>query len=71
MVAALVEDIINPLIGLLLGNAAGLTAAVLEIGSAKIKWGHLVSVIIDFAAVALVVYFGFKKLGIDRLDKKA
>lgn len=42
-----------------------------EIGSAKIKWGHLFSVVIDFAAVAVVVYFGFRKLGLDRLDKKA
>ncbi|MDP2859902.1 MAG: MscL family protein [Bacillota bacterium] len=71
VVAALVEDIINPLIGLLLGNAAGLTSAVFEIGPAKIKWGHLFSVVIDFAAVAVVVYFGFRKLGLDRLDKKA
>jgi large-conductance mechanosensitive channel len=44
---------------------------VFEIGSAKIKWGHLFSVVIDFAAVAVVVYFGFRKLGLDRLDKKA
>jgi len=71
VVAALVEDIINPLVGLLLGNAAGLASAVLEIGTAKVKWGHLVSTVIDFAVVAAVVYFGFRKLGLDRLDKKA
>ncbi len=71
VVTALVEDIINPIIGLLMGNAAGLTSAVLEIGTAKVKWGHLISTVIDFAIVAAVVYFGFKKLGLDKLDKKA
>ena len=32
--------------------------------------GDLVSVIIDFAVIALVVYFGVKALGLDKLDKK-
>jgi large-conductance mechanosensitive channel len=40
------------------------------IGSATLKWGAFVSTIIDFVIVAAVVYFGFKALGLDKLDKK-
>jgi len=33
-------------------------------------YGDLISVIIDFAVIALVVYYGVKLLHLDKLDKK-
>jgi large conductance mechanosensitive channel len=70
VVSALVTDIINPIIGLALGAAGGLKTASFGIGSAQILYGDLISVLIDFIVVALVVYFGVKAIGLDKLDKK-
>lgn len=53
-----------------MGKVGDLSQAYLEIGSAKLMWGNFVSVLIDFLVVAFVVYFVFKKLGIEKLDKK-
>jgi len=70
VVSALVTDIINPVIGILLGAASGLKEASISLGSAKILYGDLISVIIDFIIIALVVYYGVKAIGLDKLDKK-
>lgn len=70
VVAALVADIINPLLGLILGRTGGLKTASLSLGSAQIMWGDLLSVLIDFLVIALVVYFGVKLLKLDKSDKK-
>lgn len=70
VVKSLVEDIVNPLLGLLLGKAEGLMEATLMIGTAEIKYGSLISTLINFLVVAAVVYFGVKSLGLDKLDKK-
>ena len=69
VVAALVADIINPILGVALGAADGLKTASFAVGSAYILYGDLVSVVIDFVVIALVVYFGVKMLGLDKLDK--
>ncbi len=70
VVTALVEDIINPLLGVVLGAAGGLQTAAIEFGSVKILVGDFISVLIDFTVIALVVYFGVKGLGLDKLDKE-
>jgi len=70
VVTALVTDVINPLLGLLIGKAGGLQTASFRIGSATILYGNLLSVLIDFIVIALVVYFGVKLLGLNKLDKK-
>ncbi|MFA6077553.1 MAG: MscL family protein [Candidatus Paceibacterota bacterium] len=70
VVAGLVTDIINPILSVALGAAGGLKAASLEIGSVSILWGDFVSVLIDFIVIALVVYFGVKLIGLDKIDKK-
>lgn len=69
VVTALVTDIINPLLGIVLGAAGGLKTASFGIGSARILYGDLLSVLIDFMVVALVVYYGVKIIGLNRLDK--
>lgn len=70
LVMALVDDIVNPLIGLLLGKAGNLEVYAIHIGSATIKWGDFLNQLINFIAIAFVVYWGFKFLRLDRLDKK-
>ncbi len=69
MVTALVTDLLNPLIGLVLGGL-NLKSAYIKIGATKLMWGDFASVTIDFLVVAFVVYFGVKLLRLDRLDKK-
>lgn len=71
VVSALVTDIINPIIGIVLGAADGLKAASIKLGSAKILYGDLISVVIDFLVIALVVYLGVKLIGLEKLDKKS
>ena len=70
LVASFVEDIINPVIGLALGAVGALDSAVFKIGPVEILWGSFASTLIDFVIIALVVYYGFKVLGLAKLDKK-
>lgn len=69
LVNSLVNDIINPLLGLLLGPAEVFTSLTLSIGSASVKVGSFISAMIDFGIVAATVYFVFKGLGLENLDK--
>ena len=69
VVTAIVADLVNPVVGLALGEAEGLKSASLSIGPAQILYGDLVSVAIDFVIIALVVYFGVRMLKLDKLDK--
>ncbi len=66
VVTALVQDIIQPIIGFLFGSTQGLKA--LHLG--PVLYGDFLANFIDFIIVALVVYFVFKQLKLDRLDKK-
>ena len=70
VVASLVDDIIDPILGIILGSADGLAELSLNIGTTQILWGSFLSVIVDFIVIALVVYYGVKGLGLDKLDKK-
>lgn len=66
VVTSLVNDIIQPAIGLLFGKADGLVSLQYK----SLMYGKFISNIIDFAIIAAVVYFGFKGLKLDRLDVK-
>lgn len=70
VVASLVDNIINPLLGIVLGAAGDLQNSYAMIGSAKIMWGSFIGTCINFLVVALVVYYGVKAIGLDKLDKK-
>ncbi|MEI6057614.1 MAG: MscL family protein [bacterium] len=70
LVASIVTDLINPLIGLAIGNLGNLNALVLHIGRTNITYGRFISVALNFAIVAAVVYFGVTWLKLDKLDKK-
>lgn len=66
VVTSLVADIIQPIIGLIFGSPSGLVSW--NIG--PIRVGSFLAVAIDFAIIAWVVYFIFKKLNLESLDKK-
>ena len=65
VVASLVEDIINPIIGAVFGSTAGLSSMMLG----PVALGSFVTVLIDFLIIAAVVYFIFKRLKLDSVDK--
>ena len=67
IIASLVNDILMPLIGLLLGgvNFAGLA---ITVGDAIVTWGNFVQTIVDFLIVALVIYMIVKAA--NRFTKK-
>jgi large conductance mechanosensitive channel len=67
---SLVGDIINPLVGLVLGSAEGLKQMSFMVGDAEIMLGNFISSLLDFVIIAFVVYYIFKKLGLDKMDKK-
>lgn len=69
IVSSFVENVINPLVGLLLGHV-DLADKVLTFGQVTLKYGAFITSLIDFIIIAAVVYFGFKMIGIERLDKK-
>jgi len=63
VVASLVGDIINPIIGWIFGSTAGLSGLMFG----PVSLGAFISVLIDFIIVAAVVYFIFKKLGLEEM----
>ena len=67
-VSSLVENVINPIVGLALGKV-DLAEKAVSVGNATLKWGAFVSTIIDFIIVAAVIYFIVKGLKLDKLDK--
>jgi large conductance mechanosensitive channel len=66
VVKALVDDIINPLVGMLFGSVK--TLAMWKLG--PVALGDFLSVLLNFLILAAVVYFVFKGLRLDRLDIK-
>lgn len=68
-VTSLVNNVINPIIGLALGKV-NLSDKMVIIGASTVKYGAFVSSIIDFIIIAAVIFFIFKGLRLDRLDKK-
>lgn len=70
VVGSLVADIINPLIGLIFGGKQDLSAYKIMIGEASINVGNFVSIIINFVIVSFVVYYVFRRLNLEALDKK-
>ena len=55
IVKSLVDDIIMPLIGIVLGGV-DFTALVIQVGSATITYGNFIQAIINFVLIALVVF---------------
>jgi large conductance mechanosensitive channel len=64
-----IDNIINPVLGIVLGRAKDLADSFIPFFGAKIMWGKFVNDLINFLILAAVVYFGIKKIGLDKLDK--
>lgn len=73
---SLVNNIIMPPVGLLLGSADGLNGLVLKVGRtheghmAVVHYGTFMNDVINFLVVALTIYIVVHGLKLDRLDKK-
>lgn len=74
LVDQLLRSFIDPLLGLFVGGSQGLSGKVLyvQVGSrsASFGWGAFAYALIDFMIIAMVIYFTFKWLRLDKLDKK-
>lgn len=68
IIASLVNDVLFPLIGLVLGGI-NLAEKALTVGSAVIKWGAFVQSIIDFTIIAFVIFMIIRTM--NRLQKPA
>jgi large conductance mechanosensitive channel len=67
IIASLVNDIIMPVIGLLIGGI-DFSGLAFTLGSAKVTYGIFINNFIDFLIIALVIFLMVK--GINRLQKK-
>lgn len=70
----LIASFINPILGLVLPGGGDLQAKTftLTVGSkqAVFAYGAFIAVVLSFLVVAAVIYYVFKGLKIDKLDKK-
>lgn len=75
-VKSVVDNLVNPLVGLLLPGSSGLGGKFICLDSVngactnKLSWGAVFSNFISFLTIAAVVYFVVHSLGLDKIDKK-
>jgi len=68
IIASLVNDILMPLIGLLIGGL-DFSALAITVGSAKVTYGAFINNVIDFIIIALVIFLMVR--AVNRLQKPA
>jgi large conductance mechanosensitive channel len=68
LVGSLVNDVINPIIGIGLNRFTDLSKLSLMVAGSSINYGKFISLIINFIILAMVVYFGIRKLS-EKFDK--
>jgi len=65
---------INPILGLMIGGGENLTSQQFSMtiagNTAVFKWGAFVFVLINFLITAAIIYFVFRWLRLDKLEKK-
>ncbi len=69
LVVSFVDDILNPILGILFGGVTAVKDAYVQVGSIRILWGDFANSMISFLVLALVVYAGIRLLKLD-VDKK-
>jgi len=67
IVSSMVDGIIMPLIGLMLGGI-NIADKSIKIGHAVVKWGMFLQTVIDFTLIAFAIFIAIK--GINLLQKK-
>lgn len=55
IIASLVEDILMPLIGLVLGGV-DFSSLAFTVGGAEVRWGAFVQSVVDFVIIAFVIF---------------
>jgi large conductance mechanosensitive channel len=70
LVKSFIENLVNPILGVLLGRAKDLSDSFIPFFGSQIMYGQFINDLIGFIVLAAVVYFGVKKIGLDRLDKQ-
>ena len=76
LVKSLVDNVVMPPLGLLLGSAEGLKGLVWTMGKtssgqpAILHYGIFLNDFINFVVIALVIYFIVRLLRFDRIDKQ-
>ena len=68
IVTSLTNDIIMPLIGVLMGGADFTTMAI-QVGDATVAYGLFIQAIINFVLIALVLFFMVR--GINKMQEKS
>lgn len=68
VVSAIVDDLIDPILSLLLGTAGNIEDETFNVGPVVFTWGHFVNTVGDFVIIAAVIYFVVKGLKLDKLD---
>lgn len=76
LVKSLIDNVVMPPLGLVLGSSDGLDGLVWHLGKtdagqeAILHYGTFLNDFINFLVIALVVYLVVQGLGFDKLDKK-
>lgn len=75
LVKSLIDNVVMPPVGVLLGSAEGLKGLKVSLGvyhekEAFLQYGQFLNDFVNFLIVALVIYVVVKLLRVDRLDKK-
>ena len=76
LVKSLIDNIVMPPLGFILGSSDGLKGLTLSLGTtadgepAVLHYGTFLNDFINFLVIALVVYLVVHGLGFDKLDKK-
>lgn len=77
VVKSLVDNVVMPPIGILLGSTSGIKGLSVTIGHGSdgvpvvLQYGSFINDLINFIIIALVIYLVLHWLKLDRLDKKA
>ena len=70
VVTSFVNDIINPLLGLLLPHSQSLGQKAWVIGSAQIRWGNFLLVSLNFIIMCALVFAAIRLLRVSAVNKK-
>jgi large conductance mechanosensitive channel len=76
LVKSLIDNLVMPPLGLLLGSSEGLKGLTISLGKATsgketvLHYGTFLNDLINFLVIALVVYLIVHILGFDKIDKK-
>lgn len=69
IISSLVDGVIMPLIGLILGGV-NIADKSFTVGSAVVKWGNFLQTVIDFTLIAFAIFLAIKFINLLQLKKE-